>query len=323
MSLPQLPDFRKSMTETAGPPKEGIFSRNWTSEHKRLLHEQSERHWLRLKNKHGYIDFSDAERAELRRYFDALANGDQTVGLDKLENMLISLGLAATQQEVKRIVDSIDTNGNGELDFEEYLEIFRTRTDSEIFQVFKAMMEGRLGDRNLNFQTVISTYRRNLFLKATGASTMRPVRLPSDGYPVEHGAKILHNFAALQRHRYAKAVLDAESAEGPDLPLDAMSFDPTGDIPPGNLAIVWRGVTHDHGLVSSRPNSADRSKRTVPDSPRTVISSIVKLGKPKKRNGPHGATVMIQAPALEDSSRGSPNRGSPNRGNSPNNWRKP
>jgi len=303
LSLPQLPDPLKEGS-SMGPPKDGIFSRNWCSDAKRLLHEHKQREWLRQQNKHHYIDFSDVERTELRKSFDALANGEETVGLQKLENMLISLGLASTQQEVKRMVDGIDTNGNGELDFEEYLMIFRNGKMSEMFQIFKALMEGRLGDRNLNFQMVISNYRRNLFLKATGATAKREeFRLPQDGFPVDHGMKILHNFAGLQRGRYHHSCRLAETGEGPDLDKYAMPFDPTGDdIPPGTLSISWRGVTHEYGLVSSRPSSADRSKRAVPESPRTVIAKHVGVHKPKKRNGPHGATVMIQAPALEETS---------------------
>merc|ERR1719401_2679521 len=136
--------------------------------------------------------------------------------MDRLETMLISLGLASTRKEVKEIVDKIDDNGNGELDFDEYLELFRRQNDSQIFKVFKAMMEGKLGDRNLNFQTVISTYRRQLFLDATGARTNRQVRIPSDyvteDIPLEHSVQVLQNFARMQNLRYNEAA--ASAAEG-------------------------------------------------------------------------------------------------------------
>lgn len=304
-SLPCLPSIKGAGACVApregGPPKEGIYSRRWAGENQRLLHQQRERQWLRTKGKHSYIDFSDVERAELRRYFDALATSSKRIGMDRLENMLISLGLASTRKEVRKIVDAIDSNGNGELDFEEYLEIFRTRTDSEIFQVFKAMMEGRLGDRNLNFQTVISTYRRNLFMDATGATTMRPVRLPSDNVPAEQGAKILQNFSALQRSRYIEAEAAFE-AGGPPVDKYVLPFNPTGSVPPGGLGMVWRGVTAEYSLVSSRPSSADRSRRTLgtPLSPRTVLEDIVKVSKPKKKTCGYGSTIVIYAPALEE-----------------------
>lgn len=269
-----------------------------------MLHQHNQRQWLRGKGKHHYIDFSDAERAGLRTYFDALANDGDRIDLASLENMLISLGLAETRQEVRGIVEEIDDNGNGELDFDEYLEIFRKRTDSEIYQVFKAMMEGKLGDQNLNFQTVISNYRRNLFIEATGASTNRGVRLPSDNMnmPQEQGSRILHNFATLQRSRYAEALAAHEKGLGPPVDEDALSFDVSGHVPPGSLGMLWRTVTHDRGLVSSQPSAFDPSKLGVPQSPRTVINNICKAPRMKKRQDCFGRTIVIPAPALEEGS---------------------
>jgi len=187
------------------------------------------------------------------------------------------------------------------LDFEEYLEIFRGRADSEIFQVFKSMMEGRLGDPNLNFQTVISSHRRKLIIDATGARKGRDVRLPSDKLPVQQSEKVLRNFALLQRTRYKEAV-DAERIGGPPVGEDQLPFDPKGAVPPGGLGMVWRGVSTELHLVPSRPSSAERGQRSliIPPSPRAVIDAIVKGGKLKKRINPHGATLVIPAPALEE-----------------------
>jgi len=301
-SSPALRTFSCSTDDSqgAGPARNDIFSRRWCSEQKRFLHDHRQRQWLQNKAKHGYIDFSDVERAELRRYFDALATSENKIGLDRLETMLISLGLASTSKEVRKIVAKIDADGNEELDFEEYLEIFRAPSDNEIFKVFKAMMEGRLGDPNLNFQTVISAYRRKLFLDATGARTMRHVRLPSDKVAPEHSAKVLQNFATLQRSRYS------EAAEASDLGLPAdpslLPFDPTGGVPPGGLGMVWRGLAAENGLVSSRPASADKTKHTLgpPPSPRKVLSEIVKVKKAKKKTGCYGSTIVIRAPVVEE-----------------------
>merc|ERR1719188_214349 len=138
---------------------------------------------------------------------------------------MISLGVANNQKEVRKIVDSIETNDKGNLDFEEFLEIFRTRTDSDMLQVFKSMMEGRLGDRNLNFQTVISAYRRRLFVDAMGARQPRLMHLPMDKcIPSEQGTKILNNYAALQRAHYDVAAAAAQNG-GPPLGPEMLLFD--------------------------------------------------------------------------------------------------
>jgi len=240
-------------------PKE-IYSRGWTTETKRLLHETRQRAWLRTKGKHNYIDFSDSERAELKRYFDALAENGKKVRLDKLEDMLISLGLAETRQDVANVVAAVDEHQSGELDFDQYLTIVMTHVDSAISQVFKRMMEGKLGDKNLNFQTVISTYRRQLILGAAVAF----------GDKSKLGARILANFAALQKSRYE------ERGSGPD-------FDGGGNVPLGGLEMHWRAACNDHGIVYSRPGSADGvSKRPgklgKPKSPEEVIRDILHAG---------------------------------------------
>jgi len=301
-------------TQEKGPPKDGIFSRKWTTETKRHLHQQRERQWLRQKGKHQYIDFSDDERAELKGYFDALATDDR-ISLDKLEDMLISLGLASTQREVKQIVAKIDSNENGQLDFEEYLELFRKRTDSEMYQVFKAMIDGKFGDRNLNFQTVISAYRRQLFIDATMTRPMRPSRPPADEgtLSASHSVKILDNFSALQRARLAAAQARAD-AGGPPVDEYLRAMDATGQVPPGGLSMVWRGVADQCRLTPSRPSSAERGRRGIgrrghspvrPPSPSAIISDIIKVRVPKAKNrvSGFGNTIVISAPALEEGTR--------------------
>mmetsp|Transcript_43216 Transcript_43216/g.99625 ORF Transcript_43216/g.99625 Transcript_43216/m.99625 type:complete len:376 (-) Transcript_43216:19-1146(-) len=263
----------KSREEVSG----SMYGRHWTSVQKRLLHEERERTWLRRQAKHRFIDFSDSERKELRRYFDALAENQDKVKLDKLEDMLISLGLAADRQEVLNIVKAVHggiQTESRELDFEEFLEIVRTRADFAIFRVFKAMMEGRLGDRNLNFQTVISTYRRQLILDGTGAGN-------AQGDCQERGANILQNFAALQKSRMQ------EGEEQPRPRSNAankhMTFDTSGsNAPLGGLVMMWRGVCHEQHLVASRPASSEKKTRhtlDVPPSPREVIDNIISSGK--------------------------------------------
>lgn len=141
-------------------------------EYERVLHQTRERRWMRFRGKHGCIDFTDEERFELRRYFDSLdKNGSGSIGVAELEETLISLGLADTRQDVLAFVAAVDEDDSGRLDFEEYLTIIRIgEADSAIFQVFKAMMNGKLGDKNLNFPNVISTYRRKVLLDAIGVS---------------------------------------------------------------------------------------------------------------------------------------------------------
>ena len=167
-------------------------------------------HELR-KHKHQFLDFSPQERVELRRYFDELAGTNGKISLEQLETMLISLGLAENPREVRFLADQVDDLKVGELDFEQFLELVLRRTDSNLVTVFMQMASGKLGNSNLNFKTLISAYRRQLFLDASGAGTSGRQQL---------GGKILQSFADLQRNRWeAKFAADKEAqAMGTDEP---------------------------------------------------------------------------------------------------------
>mmetsp|Transcript_110465 Transcript_110465/g.345362 ORF Transcript_110465/g.345362 Transcript_110465/m.345362 type:complete len:338 (+) Transcript_110465:110-1123(+) len=276
------------------------FGNGGTRDGRWMLHQHRERHWLRGKAKHGYLDFSDREKIELRRYFDALTERNDRSSLQLLENMLISLGLAETREEVASAIARVSSTP-GELDFADYLDIVRSQTDPHIVRVFKAMMEGKLGDRNLNFQTVLSNCRRKLMLDATGARS-------ATGEQQELGSKILENFATLQRSRHAEAM---ELAENGHLDLNssalramALPFEcKPAESAVGPLEMLWRSVCREQGLYSSRPASAEsRHRRTVekPQSPEAIIQGIIKVPYRRRSHMRPNQTIVIQAPALEE-----------------------
>ena len=48
------------------------------------------------------------------------ADGGGTIGLEELENPLIGLGFADTREDVEKLIQSVDTDGNGDIDFGEF-----------------------------------------------------------------------------------------------------------------------------------------------------------------------------------------------------------
>lgn len=264
------------------------FTRSASTDIKRKLHETRQRDWLRKHGKHSCIDFSDAERTELRHFFEGLSGttgSDARIGISELEEMLISLGLADTRQDVQDVIAKLDGDETGELDFEEYLRIVcMGDAESTIFQVFKAMLQGKLGDRNLNFPNVISTYRRKLILDATGC------RLPSSlddsredlnedlkgrkGKQAKY-EKMLSNFQTLTESR-----LNA-SKKTVGAPMKSVA---------GSLAMAWHHFCSEHNLKPIKPafsgESGAHSKLEDPPSPRTVLAKIPGLKRTKvARNG--------------------------------------
>merc|ERR1712232_152904 len=217
-----------------------------------------------------------------------------------------------------------DVNFFDGLDFEEYLEIIRKCTNPDILPVFKAMMEGNLGNQNLSFETVLSQYRRKLFLtflterdkkelqgstkgrsesnrkgspkkgssprkgspKAKDSKASPKEQAPSD--QTKKGEQVLGSFANLQKIRYDEAQEAGESSHG------LLPFEAGGAIPTGGLGMVWRTVVNEQGLASSRPSSADGASskhREPPMSPRSVVNSCLKVKLSSKKRG---RTVVVR-----------------------------
>lgn len=263
------------------------------------------------------VDFSDQERKELQHYFEAIAeiegpNKQRRIRADRLEDMLISLGLADRRKEVEDIVRAIDDSGRGELDFEQYLALVRAREDPAILRVFQAMIDGKLGDKNLSFRTVISGYRRGVIMDATGARIVdepdpdkidKKRKQELDGAK-RRGTRILNNFATMQKSRWSDEKVRQEMAS------EVLEFRSDGYVPPGGLEMLWHTVCREKNLTPSRPPSADRregktvkSKRILepPLSPREIIENIVP-GHSTRSQRFKQRTQIIRAPSVGSAS---------------------
>ena len=142
------------------------------------MRENAERDWLKKHGRKRFIDFDDVERTKLQDYFRALdpeSNG--SIGCSELEEVLTSLGLAESREAVKRMIDVVDADGSGLIEFNEFLTIIKKSDDaSAVFKVFKSLMDGELGDSQLSFPLVVSTYRRKMLIDALMASGARKAR---------------------------------------------------------------------------------------------------------------------------------------------------
>ena len=67
------------------------------------------------------------------------------IGASEIEETLISLGLAKTQKDVDTVIKQLDRDANGELDFNEFLEMLKDTS-------LRNKKANFLCDRNLLFQ---------------------------------------------------------------------------------------------------------------------------------------------------------------------------
>lgn len=82
-----------------------------------------------------YIDFEDDQKKKLWEYFRSLDDdGSESIGVEELEDPLIALGLVQDRQQVEDIINRVDDDKTGEIEFEEFLKIIslgRRRSNGE------------------------------------------------------------------------------------------------------------------------------------------------------------------------------------------------
>eukprot|EP00931_Biecheleriopsis_adriatica_P049444 TRINITY_DN28602_c0_g1_i1.p1 TRINITY_DN28602_c0_g1~~TRINITY_DN28602_c0_g1_i1.p1 ORF type:complete len:328 (-),score=61.86 TRINITY_DN28602_c0_g1_i1:76-1059(-) len=271
-SMPTLPLLKGSFsapTLSRPRPKKSrsdIYGKRWAPERKQYLHYHKERRWLELKAKQQHVNFTPKERRELRKCFDALAGKTGVVTLEQIEDMLISFGIANSRDEVAKLVAKVDDLNAGELSFEQFLELVFARKDMNMVKVFQDIIEGNLGDCNLNFLTLLSENRRRHFINASGAR-----EVDSDQQMV--ACKVLQNFSDLRRGRISRAIVRDPQAEALGIyqkrppSAEVPNFEAKGSIPMGSLSAIWRGICSDRDLLSHEAQNehwASRHRQSKP-----------------------------------------------------------
>ncbi|KAJ0404843.1 hypothetical protein P43SY_007925 [Pythium insidiosum] len=80
--------------------------------------------WLDKHGKNSHLKELREKMALLRRWFESLdADGSGAVGVNELEDPLVSVGLARTRDEVQHLIDDVDKDGSGEVTFDEFLTL--------------------------------------------------------------------------------------------------------------------------------------------------------------------------------------------------------
>ena len=96
-------------------------------------------------------DFNAKERAYFKKMFD-LFDTDKSgaIGFFEMKNLSKHLGVELADDALKKSINAIDVNGNGELDFDEFLQWLKSAQNSgdDEFASLKAKIRAQ-GSRNL------------------------------------------------------------------------------------------------------------------------------------------------------------------------------
>ena len=105
-----------------------------------------------------YVASTEEELAEFQEIFN-LVDLDKggTISKDELKQLMNTLGLKPTQEELNQMVDEIDADGNGEIDFPEFLTMMLRKMNEgdpekelrDVFTVFDKDQSGELSIKEL------------------------------------------------------------------------------------------------------------------------------------------------------------------------------
>ncbi|ETL83000.1 hypothetical protein L917_16967 [Phytophthora nicotianae] len=81
--------------------------------------------WLDKHGRDSNLKTTREQLALMRRWFDSLdADGSGEIGLDELEDPLVSVGLASSRDDVQHLIEEVDVNGTGSVTFDAFLNLF-------------------------------------------------------------------------------------------------------------------------------------------------------------------------------------------------------
>ena len=95
------------------------------------------------------------ELKRLKECFDQLDDdGSGAIGCDELEAPLIGLGFADNIEEIEGLVNLVDADGSGQIEFDEFLQILKNTESNpktaKINEFFKDVGKG-FGSKDLSF----------------------------------------------------------------------------------------------------------------------------------------------------------------------------
>jgi hypothetical protein len=142
------------------------------------------------------VTLNHRELRELRGVFETLdEDGSGAIGVEELQDPLIGLGFAENVYQVRDMIDRVDDDKSGQIEFPEFLKIIKGNDDPETRKIswfFKDLCSGKFGNRDVSFPVFVNQMKRRSLLDAIKAK---------DPQRKFEGNKILINLKAQLKHQ--------------------------------------------------------------------------------------------------------------------------
>jgi Ca2+-binding EF-hand superfamily protein len=100
------------------------------SDLRKKLRNYETKRWQESRGK--FVEFDIKTMNKYKKYYVDIASinpdGEDGMGIDQLEEPFISLGLAYSREEVGNLIRSVDDDGSGRIEFDEFLRIIHNKS---------------------------------------------------------------------------------------------------------------------------------------------------------------------------------------------------
>jgi len=133
---------------------------------------------------------TDVQLQEFREIFD-LVDTDRggSIGCEELAQLMETLGIRCTTEELEIMVAEIDENGNGEIEFEEFVQVMRRKmtgdyTRQQVSRAFR-FFAGDVGDggdiKLKELEAALCCYGRDRMTPEEARDLVSKIECPRDG----------------------------------------------------------------------------------------------------------------------------------------------
>jgi len=138
---------------------------------KRKILQTNTENWLSKHGKSQYVQFTKEKKSNLRNCFLSIdLNGSKTIELEEIIETMLTLGIADSSAQAKKIFEDIDRDGNGHIEFNEFCMLLKDKNPKirALNQLFDNVIEKKMGIQSelMPFQIVVSNYRRKMIMNA-------------------------------------------------------------------------------------------------------------------------------------------------------------